>query len=367
MKFVTLGRRSVYGALLAASASHGSIAVAQSVTIPVPPTRATVDGNGVDLATGQLRTSDVGLSIGTPGAGGLVHSRSWFSDASGSGWRHQHMMLVKVTNTGKTIVTIGSQSVGFSSAGGGYTADQGEGATLTATATVYTYTSRDGTVITFDRGMVSNNASYYGAASGVATAVVYPTGERLDLAYKRQSYDYTVCATMCNVFTFFGVRLVSVTSSSGYQLKYHYAAATLSAANVDDWYRMTKVTGYNMSVDYCDPVAESCTAAGVSVTYATAAAGANVQETATDALSRATRYTMNSAKRMAAIRRPSSAVDSVTFSYNPDNRIETVSIGSLMWKYAYALNGTTLTTTITDPANHARMTTANNADRKSVV
>lgn len=176
------GRVAAYGLFLAATTSCSSIALAQSTppTIDPPPVRSPVDQNGVNMATGGIQPSSTDLSIGVPGAGGLMHSRTW----SGNDWRHGYFMTTVAYADGSVKVLIGGQIIGFTPNGSGVLLpDQGDGSTLTATTGYYTYRSADGTTITFDRSY--NGISYYGLTSGVATSIVLPSGEKITLTYKK--------------------------------------------------------------------------------------------------------------------------------------------------------------------------------------
>ncbi|WP_169746400.1 RHS repeat-associated core domain-containing protein [Sphingomonas changbaiensis] len=144
-------------------------------------------------------------------------------------------------------------------------------------------------------------------------------------------------------------------SSSGYQLKYSYAA---------DGYTISTVTGINNGIDYCDPVANSCnglTQSWPTVTYSTATVGSNKQESVTDALNHVTRYTTDSSSRLVGIKRPSSSTDNVTIGYDTNGRVNSVANTLATWTYSWSLSSGVLTGTTNDPLSHQRVTTADTA------
>ena len=336
---------------LGAGVSCVSIAAAQAVpTIPAPPIRSPLDGNSVNLANGQFEVSVPELVIGQPGAGGLSHVRHRVA----TGWRHDYFLTVTTTSTSAT-VSVGGQSATFTLSGGSYTADKGDGETLTATTAAYTYTMRDGTIVTFDRSMITSNSSYYGNVAAVGTVIQSPSGERTSLTYTGGSYSMPI--PPYGVINISVLRLHSVTNNSGFELKYDYGSEF--ANNITEWTRIAKVTAINNSVDYCSPATcPAFTQTWPSVAYSTAVSGSNTQESVTDALGRVTRYTTNSSQKLVGIKRPSSSSDNTIISYDANGRVSSVSNGAVNWGYAWSLSGTTLTATITDPLSHQRVTTA---------
>ena len=319
------------------------VALAQSVTIPAPAVRSPLDDNGVNLSTGKIELSDPGVMIGKPGAGGLAHSRMWMSN----GWRHGFFLTV--TTSGSTAkVSIGGTSSTFTLSGGVYTSDQRNGSNLTATASTFTYTMADGTIVTFDRNIVANSASYYGAVAGVGTQILLPSGEKTTLTYRRDSYLYNGAVTL------YVVRLQSVTNNLGYQLHYGYFDSTLTQSTVDNWVKINAVQAINMAVDYCDPAAIACTTLSQSwptVSYSYAASGSNTVETKTDPLSNLTRYTTDSSGRLIGIRRPTATNNHLTIGYDGQSRVSSIfrEYGG-EWEYSWTLNGTTLTGALSGPA-----------------
>ncbi len=327
-------------AFLVASVSPLSVAFAQSAppTINAPPIRSPVDGNGVNLATGGFEMMTTDLSIGASGSSGLAHSRVW----TGNGWRHGFFVTITTTATTAT-VSIGPSSSTFTLSGGIYTSDEGNGSTLTSTLSTFTYTGPDGTVITFDRSYAMN--IYYGPVAGLGTEIALPSGEKIKLTYKVESYAAPPIGTI------HVARLQSVNSTTGYQLKYSYGT---------DKYTIDEVMGINNGVDYCDPAADSCaslTQSWPTVTYSTATVGTNKQESVTNALG-VTRFTTNASAQLIGLKSPGNTTDNVTLAYDGNGRVSSVSNLGATWSYGWSLASGVLTGTTTDPLTHQRVTTA---------
>ncbi|PAX06401.1 RHS repeat-associated core domain-containing protein [Sphingomonas lenta] len=355
------GRRlQATAVMLLASCSSG--ALAQTTYIPLPAPRASIDANGVNLANGRVELTDVDLSIGTSDSG-LAHVRRWVE----SGWRHEFMASAEATGVidgSIYTITVGSSTSTFTrtntSSGPVFASRQADGTSLTEASGSYTYTLADGTVVTFDRSLAANKASYYRNNSliGLASRIVKPSGEIITLSYQSDIYEKeTYVGTTIAPTVFHVVRLRSVQSSMGFQLKYAYASD--DPYDTNNWYEISGVTAINNSVDYCDPVADACTGltqAWPTVTYAKS----GNQETVTDAAGRVTRYTTGEAGRLVGIKRPRSAsADTTTYNYGTDGRVQSVSNGQNGWGYVWSLSGSLMTTTITDPLSHSQVLTSN--------
>ena len=358
MRSRLVNAKNFYAALLCSVASQPL--AAQSITLPPAPLRSSVDERGVDAATGGVQMSDPQLSIGTA-SNGLVHTRYW---PGNNGWRHGYMISAKVDSSTHVTVSIGGSSTGFTLSGGVYSSDQGDGSSLVDNGTSsFTYTGRDGTTIYFDKTLAASNASYGGAVDAVGTVITPPTGLKTYLTYKRSSYQVSI--PLGGFITFWVVRLQSVTTSTGFQLKYSYANNTLSAATVDDWVRMGNVAAINNAVDYCDPTADTCTGFSQTwpyVSYSIAAAGSGTIETVTSLVTTSPTVTTRSkyyitdaaggAGKLTGIRRPSSpSADNVTYGYDTNSRVNSVAVAGVgTWAYNFSLSGSTLTGTITTPS-----------------
>lgn len=328
-------------------------AMAQDETLAAPPIRNVVDGDGVDLATGDFRVPSDALTIGGSGSS-LTHFRYWVS----GGWRHNYIMTVRKTSTSSATVALGSVSYTFSLSGSVYTNQQGTGETLTENSTSFTFTDRNGTAYTFSKAWVQNGESYYGAADAVVSEIASPSGEKLTFNYYSDDYIQTVKGVST---VFFVVRLETVDSNLGYQLKYFYESDIPSAPNqATPWYRVVKVIAMNKVVERCDPYPSTCapTQTWPQVTYARVS-GTPIYETVTDSAGRQTRYTMtnDSAKRVTAVRYPQDTADSVVVGYTSSKATSVAYTGGNTRTYTWTTSGANIVATATDSTGRTRTTT----------
>jgi len=277
-----------------------SPSTAQSVTLDLPPVRQPLDENGVDMSRGDIVVPSSTISIG--GDGGLTHSRYRVAN----GWRHNYLISLERSYDGyggyNVEVIVGGRRHRFNEVNGQYSAIDGERGTLTGSAAAgWTYTDQSGVVYAFTSSPVSYNQSYYGPAIGVGASITYPDGRQTTLTYRNDSYTDGV--------TIFVVRLQSVNSSTGYQLKFSYAEDAPSQATVDDWYRVAEVTAINNAVEYCAPAANSCALSQTwpKLTYSehTATGNADKLEKITDVLGQEAWLRFDSGDRFVRSRRPS--------------------------------------------------------------
>ena len=311
-----LGTAAILPGIIAASPL-----AAQSYTLDSPPVRLPLDENGVDLASGKIVMPSSSVTIG--GADGLSHSRF----RVGNGWRHNYMMSINVTTSTAT-VTLGGGSQTFTKTNGLWVSDQGDGSSLTSSSSAYVLTASDGTQITFDRGIVAGGASYYGSVSGVATRIVRPGGHTTTLHYRLDSYWISSWPEPIDISV---VRLESVNTNTGYQLKYSYAGSIPSSSDsADPWYQITRVTAINSAVEYCDPMAYSCSLSNPwpFMAYNQTVTGSETLETATDILDRQARYRTDANKRLIGIRRPregsSGDEDDIRVNYDGNSRVSSI-------------------------------------------
>jgi hypothetical protein len=152
----------------------GQAAFAQNAQMPV---RETLDANGVDVFRGTYAVDDPVMSIGQEQ--GLSYTRK----LRASGWGNN--LIPTLWRSGSTLtVTVNGESDSFVEAGTSYSSTEAMGATLTLADSAYTYRSRDGTQVVFSK--YPSNASGYTVYGneGYATALIRPSGDRLDIAYQ---------------------------------------------------------------------------------------------------------------------------------------------------------------------------------------
>jgi RHS repeat-associated protein len=282
--FAVSGRRipSIVGVLACAGAlllqAPSSLAQVQTV---IPPVFSSVDSLGVDVTTGQYRLSTSEVVIGQPGAGGLAFGRHWI----GSGWRDSVAGTISSSGSIYT-VSVGASSETFSLSGGVYTSQQAMGSTLTFSSGTnkYTYTTRDGTVLVFNKAIATAGSvtNFWSSNEGAIETITLPSGEAITYTY--------VSATSGGVTAW---RPQSITNTLGYQLHFTYAIGSPNNASevTGGFLQRTKVTGYNRAFFFCANNAHSCAdSTGGNWPYVTYGTEAGGVETVTNRMSQTTRY-----------------------------------------------------------------------------
>ncbi len=314
--------------LVAAILAAGASTVGAQEDIDQPPLNMPLDGNSVDLVTGQLIVDGGRLTIGVPGKGGMEYSRF----REGRYWRDSNFGRVKKPRRDpwETYASIGNRSEAFEpDLGAGYHQLVATGSTLVKNADgTYTYTQPDGTAATYAAGG-SNNI----------TSLSRPSGEVITYTYNAPD----------------GGMLLSVNNNFGYQLKYVYenvcSAGTCSR-------QLTKVIALNNAVEVCDPTAYECqlTRSWPTLSFAY---GQN-WHSVTDSAGKTTTFTYNTRELITKVQFPTG--NSIDLRYvgetppfgTPDGYIAALSNGAGTWTYAYTGAGRSTyfqTTRVTDPTN----------------
>jgi YD repeat-containing protein len=326
---------------------------AQAVQMPQPPVNFAVDPRGIDLSSGQPTVGFAPLSIGDA-TSGLQLGFFW---PGSQGFRHNYMITATIdsydssNNISHVTIADGQSSSGFTLSGSAYVPDKGDGATLVYGTTQWTFTDRNGTSIIFDRtngpGFPYHQSlkGYYG--DGIATTITRPNGFVIRLFYKTATYAYNGRITTAVI------RLQSVTTSAGYQLKFNYKSNNLTQATADDWLFINQAQLINNAVDYCDPNADSCTGLTQSwpaLSVSSTTSGSNTILSLTDPASRTRSFTFDGSGKLIGARRPSSSSDNVVYAYDGNNRVSNIAISGVgTWTYTFAPGTGTLTATVTTP------------------
>ena len=346
-------------ALTIIAATLGTVAplaatYAQGIATAPPPIRSSVDGNGVDLVTGALVVAAPQLSIGT-GEGALTYTRN----LTATGWVDNTIGTINVNGSAIT-VSFGGASDSFTLSGGVYTNALGGGSTLTYSsgAQQYTYTTATGVVVIFNAALPAYSPSY--ANGGRPITATYPDGMAVTYTYQ----TVTVSGTSAS-------RLQSVGNTYGYQLKFTYA--NNSPASVSDlvaWTTIASVNAINSAVEYCSPSASTCTLVNSWPTVAyTSAVGPPATVTVTDPVGNKSVFTYSASNQLVGIQRPSATANTTGVFYNANGQVQYITnsakvvgpggSGPGSWGYAYALSGSTETTTVNDPLGHTRVVVSN--------
>lgn len=308
----------------------------------MPPMRQQLDENGVDVARGTQINYLTELSIGPSDPGGLqlIRGRGPGIEAS------NYNFLIKADATDATLFTVaaGLQSINFRKVGGTFSPVDGGGASLIEnSATRYTLTLENGTVIVFDLQDSMDVPR--------GTSVTFPNAQRLDITYAKTFVCASLSGSLC-VQGRVAVRLEGVTSSLGYLLQYNYvreAPPSDQPAEGEAWQSLASVRAINTTVDPCAVLAVSCslTQTWPTVTYGSAGA-------VTDAAGNTTTYTQ--APGQYKIRRPGSLVDNVVVNVGPNQRVSSILKDGSTWNYNWLQSGNQMTLTRTDPLAKTRTT-----------
>ncbi|HKC01752.1 MAG TPA: hypothetical protein VKC17_00430 [Sphingomicrobium sp.] len=305
-----------------------------------------VDGNGVDLVSGQFFFSLVEGSIGDDESGvSLV--RSW----SGiNGWQDNWSgVAYQTTENGQTVyyVEFGPISDSFTFSGGNFISRKGDGAILTVGGTSLAYTASDGTGYNYN-GAFDDGRPFAGprCPSGgcyIPISITKPNGRTFTLNWDFDAYFQ-------NPLVYY--RLAGVDSSANYNFSITYLTANpgQGSAPVPNWLKRTKVEFTNTlsppsplpTVTYAYPSSAiiDITVPGARTWRLTAAAGGNLN----------------------GIRRPGSAVDNVTIGYSVGApTVSSVIKDGVTTSYSRVVNGTTITETRTDALSNQVVVTADTA------
>jgi len=352
------------------AAAGAAMAQPPSVSAPAPPMPSSVDARGVDLISGQVVMAPADLHIGPSDHRGLTFARQWSEKA----WRIADIPAMS-GSTANPIVSFGGKSVPFQTVGGNYQPVFDDGSTLSNDRS--TFTASDGTQILFTPSTYLDYTIDSGL--GIGTQITFPDGVRWNFNYKTlytqlgaidvppECYnnpppaEWPYCAeAMASQQYYYLRRLSSITSSTGYQIKLDYAVNTPTYSSLQGWWAVTKATALNNAVEYCDPVADTCSYSNTwpQATYTGWYDGQIT--TVTDPVSRTTTYgyTTGSASQslLHTIQPPGAGSAIVTYGYNGSDEVTSVAVNGSTWNYAYPSSSQT---TVTDPASQTVATNYN--------
>lgn len=356
-----------------------------------PPVKETVDARGVDLITGALTLSVTPLTIGTPGKGGMSYSRSFV----GNGWRESFVGTINATGS-SYMVSLGGSSESFTSSSGVFTADAQTGSTLTASGSTYTYTTRDGTVMTFNPPQAPGTGPWEANVARISQ-ITKPAGEVITFTYEvidpcrngspaavspaqtqengtgqpaasstaasssagpssaavdgssggPQPNQAPPCQTGNTV-----ERLASYSNNFGYEINLIYYPNTTTLPNPPQIHIIHRVSAYNEAVS-------GSASLGGQVTLGTDAYNSSAStRTLTDPAGQVTEFGYDSAGRMTSYHSPQGGTLGFTVGYDGNGRVHTYATAAGTWTYAYSDGGGLRTTTVTDPNGHTHTTQA---------
>ena len=294
-----------------------------------PPTVSAVDGNGVDVISGQFTHSVTEVVIGPQGAGGLSYGRRYRGDRTSGTWRSSLSGTIQINHIlggllFNAVVSIGDESATFNVSGTNYTPRSDKGASLTKSGAIYTYTSSAGVVARF-----SENFPASGSVARVLD-ITMPSGEVISYHYKSAAVGATT-----------EHRLQAVTNNYGYLIHFEYEIDSPSTVQdlQDGFLTRTKATGINLAVDYCAPLANGCTGLTQSWPFVTYSRPNATTERVTNALGQNTDYIRSSADPNALIqikRHSGEVAATITYQTGANASVATVSTGGVTTTYGLA-------------------------------
>lgn len=314
------------------------------------PSRPLLDNNGVDLATGKFMASSK-----TVGMGNLRFSDIWAGDVDATTFTN-----LVFTNGLYTVVFVGGKSLVFvPDANGVWQPELANGATLTPDANGgYVYTAPDSTRYDFVASVAGTVGTLQAQVSygtwAHLTKITSPNGETRTWNYRIEQVQsgctpnrFGIIPPGCTTTTY--ERAQSITTNTGHMLKPTYVSQTPGA----DYNKLVSVKAIDLSVDYCDPLADSC--------------GTLTQSWPTLAISETTDNTglvnrvFSGPNTEFSVRLGSNGAtdvnqdgvgnsDFVVTRY-PDGKVATVTAKGVTTSYTYAQSGNDLTVTRTKPNN----------------
>jgi len=209
--------------------------------MPPPPKRPQIDTNGVDVQTGNVFYERKELSIGPEGNMGIYLNRTFSGGALRDNFSNLYTEIYDY---------IYGSTYSMSPFFGDYSDDSSgmfspNGGIIDGT----NYTTPEGIEIKFNKLILQqwSDPLYYGY--WMAGSITYPNGVIWMIHYKQ------IQSPNINYF-----RIQSVTSNTGYQIKFEYETNTINQdySNLSSWQRRTKAIAINNSYEYCNPDADSC-------------------------------------------------------------------------------------------------------------
>jgi RHS repeat-associated protein len=320
VRFRARATRTTRALLLGSAAALCAIASPAAAQLEDSRVLEYVDENGVNLLTGLIDVNEEYISIGD-GSGRLafriklnytpeVLGNHYLSDHNYTGWAFHGVDSDNLPIAG---VSFDGEVQLFQGAGPVFSEITAKGSQLSLSGSDYVYKRKDGVEIVF--GQSFDEAYRQGCipdCSGgyrLPTKITFPDGTIITLHYKTFTGTYGPSA-----------RIQSVTNNHGHQLKFAYGSSTSRL--------VTGVTAINNAVDYCDPVADSCTgltqtwpSMSISESNSSTWSVANTY-TVTDPAGAATQYRFEpdttpypQTNLLKGIKRPGSSTENITYTY----------------------------------------------------
>jgi RHS repeat-associated protein len=244
--------------------------------------------------------------------------------------------------------TFGGFSDTFTKSGTTFTSNQANGSTLTLSGSVYTYTTRDATVVQFDSTQASITPYY--SNSGRPIAIIYPTGAKVTISYFKVEYctaweqkgSFYICETHGWIY-----RPTTVSNSYGYQLTFSYDPDYDYVYDPEQPYIQPQFYYWSQSVGVtATNLAVASGASTPSQTWANSGSYFQV----TDPMGRVTKYRI-SGYQVLGITLPGSASEDETINYT-SGRVTSVVTPAGTTTYSSSDLSGVRTVIVTDPLGH---------------
>lgn len=355
-------------AFVLAGVIAGGLIFASPVTAQepvVPPVYPAIDGNGVDVVTGDVVFESPTVAIG--GEGGLSYTqimgyRGWSDNVSGE---------ISQFNSGGIwhySITIGGATETFELVSGEWISVQRSGGSLqvnTSTNT-YTYTTGDGTEIIFDDDHVGADPYRDDNILALVESIETPSGERIEYHYRSTTITYNSFtqpplgddppAGWGSTATATVWRLQSITNNRGYQLYFVYGNSATSHDLTDfqglidygQWFELDAVRGVNNAYEYCAPTSGTCT--NTTNDWPELRFDNTVSNErgytlyGNSSLELETRVSWGSYIRITGIEGPGASMDDITYTYCTSTQVNNGECASIYSVYQARLTGGTSTT-----------------------
>ncbi|HEY0314339.1 MAG TPA: RHS repeat-associated core domain-containing protein [Allosphingosinicella sp.] len=350
-------RAGVFACALLAGTALCTPAFAQSGQSAEPAHRA-IDANGVNLVDGSFPLVFNEGTIGS-GAGALSIERHGSGAYNASNWQNIYAYQTISGSVTTVAVTLGAASETFTStSGGAFVSARGDGAKLTGgNHSDFTYTGRDGTVVTFgapadDQDGASNLCSHVGAnqngCTALAASITKPNAATIGFTWDVPSLCSTTFNPDGSLDCTYAWRLSGVSNSAGYAAAFTFVSNTVAFHQLPsgNWFKRSGVTLTNANVS------------GASSSIAYSYVSSTVTDV-TDAGGRTWRLTNDSANRITGVRAPGSSSDDVSVVYGTGGSVTSVTKSGVATTYSRSVSGSTATTIVTDALSHTTTVVAN--------
>jgi YD repeat-containing protein len=262
-----------------------------------------IDENHVSVSGGKPSFTVEGVGIGNPEAR-LVFSMTFVPEKYGHSLYHNFNGGVRAqqyptrTDIPSYEVNTGTSAEFFYLINGQFVSYSGQGSTLTDTGAGYLYVNSEGAQLTFDKSIAASMR----ATLGSLTRATYPNGYELTYYYQSSL-------------------LRSVVSNRGLQLKFFYGSTAGPTYYLQG---LTRVVAINNSVEYCDPLATSCSLAQswpeANIAFGTTASlpeheGNLSTVTITDSAGLSTKFTRDGYSQLVRVKERTSLSDNIIYGY----------------------------------------------------